>query len=107
MTTETMIEDVMDVKSENKSAHEFLQKASAHMVDRASTYDKPEGERSMRNTVIAFNAITGRDLKESEGWLLMLLLKKVRLFTRQGFHKDSAEDAIAYAALLAEAKQSE
>ena len=89
------------------NALDAMDEAAQTIGHRGKDYDKPEGERSMRNTVIAFNAITGRDLKESEGWLLMLLLKKVRLFTRQGFHKDSAEDAIAYAALLVEAKQSE
>lgn len=85
-------------------AAELLGRAAMHMHDRASTYDKPEGERSMGRCVEAFNAVTGRDLSESEGWLLMALLKQVRLFTRSEYHADSAEDAIAYLALLAEAK---
>jgi hypothetical protein len=88
------------------TASEYLQNAAMHLADRAATYDKPEGERSMGATITAFNAITGRDLTESEGWLLMLLLKQVRLFQRSAFHRDSAEDAIAYAALLAESKGS-
>lgn len=74
------------------------------MRDRAATYDKPEGERSMGRAVLAFNAITGRDLTEPEGWLLLQVLKDVRLFQRPGYHADSAEDCIAYAALKAEAK---
>ena len=86
------------------TAPEYLQAAAAHLTDRTVTYDKPEGERSMGSTVAAFNAVTGRNLSESEGWLLMLLLKQVRLFQRPAFHRDSAEDAIAYAALLAESK---
>ncbi len=81
----------------------LLDVAAGHMRDRAATYDKPEGERSMGRTVQAFNAITGRDLTEPEGWLLMQLLKDVRLFTRPGYHADSAEDCISYAALKAEA----
>ena len=85
-------------------APELLGRAAMHMHDRASTYDEPEGERSMGKTVTAFNAVTGRDLTESEGWLLMALLKQVRLFTRSAYHGDSAEDAIAYLALMAEAK---
>ena len=85
-------------------AAELLGRAAMHMHDRASTYDKPEGERSMGRCVEAFNAVTGRDLSEGEGWLLMALLKQVRLFTRSEYHADSAEDAIAYLALLAEAK---
>ncbi|NYH13455.1 hypothetical protein [Paraburkholderia bryophila] len=61
----------------------------------------------MGATVTAFNAVTGRDLAEAEGWLLMQLLKDVRLFQRPGYHADSAEDAIAYTALMGEAKARE
>ena len=85
-------------------AAELLGRAARHMHDRAATYDKPEGERSMGRTVQAFNAITGHSLSESEGWLLLQVLKDVRLFTRSDYHADSAEDCIAYAALKAEAK---
>ena len=89
------------------NATDILNKAAQHMADRAATYDKPEGERSMGRAVEAFNAITGRDLSESEGWLLLQVLKSVRLFTRPGYHADSAEDGVAYAALVAEAKSVE
>lgn len=85
-------------------AAELLGRAAKHMHDRASTYDKPEGERSMGRAVRAFNAITGHTLTESEGWLLLQVLKDVRLFTREAYHADSAEDCIAYAALKAEAR---
>lgn len=93
-----------DVEVPLAEAPELLGRAARHMHDRASTYDKPEGERSMGRAVQAFNAITGRDLTESEGWLLLQVLKDVRLFTRSEYHADSAEDCIAYAALKAEAK---
>ena len=89
---------------EHVDAISLLDRAAGHMRDRAATYDKPEGERSMGRAVAAFNAITDRDLDESEGWLLLQLLKDVRLFARPGYHADSAEDCIAYAALKAEAK---
>ena len=36
------------------------------------------GERSMASTVKAFNALTGHNLTESEGWEFMVLLKLVR-----------------------------
>lgn len=85
-------------------APELLNKAAGHMADRASTYDKPEGERSMGRAVAAFNAITGRDLSESEGWLLLQVLKDVRDRQRPAAHQDSLEDCIAYAALKAEAR---
>lgn len=85
-------------------AAELLGRAARHMHDRASTYDAPGGERSMGKAVTAFNAITGHTLSESEGWLFLQVLKDVRLFTRTGYHADSAEDCIAYAALKAEAR---
>ena len=85
-------------------AAELLGRAAALMHERGQTYDEPEGERSMGKIVTAFNAITGRDLTESEGWMFMQQVKLVRLFTRSDYHADSAEDNIAYAALLAEAK---
>ena len=85
------------------TAPEILHKAAAIMEERGRQYDKPEGERSMGATVTAFNAITGHHLTEAEGWLLLQLLKDVRQWQRPGYHQDSAEDCVAYAALKAEA----
>ena len=85
------------------NASEILNKAESHMNARASTYDASEGERSMHKAVAAFNAITGGCMTEAEGWLLMLILKNVRLFTNLNtVHIDSVEDSVAYAALLGE-----
>ena len=86
------------------AAPELLGRAAAHMHERAKTYDAPEGERSMGRAVQAFNAITGHNLIESEGWLLLQVLKDVRNFSRGKPHPDSLEDCIAYAALKAEAE---
>lgn len=85
-------------------AADLLDRAGQHMKDRAATYDKPEGERSMAATVAAFNAQTGRDLTESEGWLLMVNLKIVRDRQRERPHRDSIEDLVAYGALYGEAR---
>lgn len=86
------------------TAPDFCQKAADLMAERGKTYDKGgKAERSMAATVTAFNAITGRDLSEPEGWLLMSLVKRVRQYQNPSFHRDSAEDAVAYAALEAEA----
>lgn len=83
-------------------AHQILEAAAGHMRDRAATYDKPEGERSMGATVAAFNVITGHVLTEEQGWLFMQLLKAVR--SQQGAYRaDSYEDGAAYAALAGEA----
>ena len=85
-------------------APELLGRAAMHMHDRAATYDEPEGERSMGKTVVAFNAITGHSLTESEGWLIMALLKAVRSQARSEPHADSIEDLIAYTALYGESR---
>ena len=90
-----------------QTADQLLNKAAAHMQSRAATYDKPKGERSMGQTVAAFNVITGSDLSESEGWLLMTLLKMVRDRQRDQPHADSCEDLIAYSALYGEARLGE
>ena len=58
-------------ESARPTATGLLVRAREHMDARASQYDKPEGERSMGKAVEAFNAITGRDLSEPEGWLLL------------------------------------
>lgn len=89
------------------SAPALLTAAAKHMYDRAATYDKPEGERSMAQTVAVFEAYHGIKLTEAQGWHFMQVLKDVRLFTRETYHGDSAEDCIAYAALKAEAKAQE
>ena len=83
---------------------EFLQSAMDVQKERGEQYDKPSGERSMGATVLAFNAITGHTLEESDGWMLMGLLKLVRQAQNpEKYHHDSALDFVAYASLYAEA----
>jgi len=89
------------------SAPEFLKAAIRIQEERGKEYDKPDGERSMGRSIEAFNAITGRDLTEAEGWLLLECIKNVRLWTAPGFHCDSALDGVSYASLKAEAKARE
>jgi hypothetical protein len=96
--------DAAGMPQPDHTASGFLRRAEQIMTERGKQYDKPEGERSMPATVTAFNAITGRDLRADEGWLLLTLLKHVRLFGKTEFHQDSAIDGIAYAALMAEEK---
>jgi len=83
------------------TAHDILEAAAGHMQDRAATYDKPEGERSMGATVDAFKAVTGHQLTEEQGWLFMALLKAVRS-QQGGLRMDSYEDGAAYFALAGE-----
>lgn len=83
---------------------EFLQAAIDVQKERGAQYDKPSGERSMGATVSAFNCITGNNLKEQDGWMLLGLLKLVRQSQNpEKYHHDSALDFVAYASLYAEA----
>lgn len=88
--------------SDGSTAANILTAALGHMRDRAATYDKPEGERSMGATVDAFLAVTGVSMTEEQGWLFMAMLKSVR--SQQGAYRaDSYEDGAAYFALAGEA----
>lgn len=86
----------------------FLLRATQIQENRAKQYDQPGGERSMGRTVAAFNLITNRTsdraLTESEGWLLLQILKDVRDRTTAEPHRDSLEDKVSYSALGAEAR---
>ena len=98
------IDTVDDPIIKTVQATDFLSKALTLLEERGKDYDQPQGERSMGKTIQAFNAITGHTLKESEGWLLLQLLKDVRQWSNpNSYHADSAEDCISYAALKAEA----
>ena len=93
-------------------AVKYLDGAKKEMIDRAKTYDSPGGEKSMGKAVAALNAIAGEDIarggmRECHGWLLMLLVKQVRQFSRTAPHEDSAVDSVAYAALMAESRMLE
>ena len=83
------------------NAEEILIKAAGHLADRAKTYDKPEGERSMEKTVQMFNTLSGTQLTTEQGWLFMVILKMVR--SQLGdFKSDNYEDGAAYFALAGE-----
>jgi len=94
--------------AKKRHAYYFLETAAKEMKDRASQRDTQtqtpggvSGERSMAATVRAFNALTGKNLTEADGWEFMILLKLVR--GRQGaFRADDYVDAAAYCGLLGE-----
>jgi hypothetical protein len=88
-------------------ATELLNLAHDTQAERANEYDSEDGERSMPAAVAAFNAITGRNLPVSEGYMLIALVKQVRLYRAPGFHLDSAIDLVSYGSLAAEAKSVE
>lgn len=81
----------------------YLERAQELLGERGRSYDGENGERYMANAVAAFNAITGHTLTEGDGWLMLQVVKDCRQWRRPEFHRDSAEDCVAYAALKAEA----
>lgn len=85
------------------TAIDLLNQAGAIQAERAREYEQAGGERSTAKIVAAFNAITGRDLRESEGWLFLQLLKMVRS-EAGGIHSDSVLDSVSYASLYGEAR---
>lgn len=88
------------------TAQEFLNSAEIHMGARATTYDAKGGERSMAKTVALFNELRGASLTETDGWLMMTLLKLVRA-NQGGFKSDNFEDLVAYSALMGESASAE
>lgn len=88
-------------KNNFKHALDIIEAGAKTLGDRGQLRDQPQGERSMAALIRTFNALTGRDLTEAEGWEFMICLKLVR--GRQGkFHLDDYVDAVGYAALLGE-----
>ena len=85
------------------NASEALQKAQQLIDQRGRDYDHEGGERSMGAAVTAFNALTGHDLTDGDGWLLFELVKTKRSKSSPG-HVDSNIDKISYSALRAEAE---
>ncbi len=108
MEAKKPIEDVLlnDSPKKDVLASECLNNAAGHLSNRASTYDSPEGERSMGRTVHTFTSLTGIEMTEEQGWMFMSILKMVR--SQQGnFKLDNYEDGAAYFALAAEAAAAE
>lgn len=89
-------------KSSTITAPSILGSAKEALDQRAALRDSEgTGERSIAKTVDIFNAWTGRDLTEQEGWKFMVALKQAR--ESQGkFHEDDYVDGASYFALLGE-----
>lgn len=90
--------------SEMRDPEYFLKKAITEMQDRSATYDSPGGERSIANTVAAFNLLTNSSMKSSDGWLFMCLLKLVRANSGGKLRSDSFVDGAAYLSLYGSEK---
>lgn len=82
-------------------AHGFLEEASDTMKARAQLRDAQGGERSMARTVAIFNAWTGNNISEDDGWRFMIALKQAREVQGK-YNRDDYVDLAAYCGLLGE-----
>ena len=82
------------------TVYEILDLAGVIAKERGESRDSG-GQRSMAHTVEAFNAITGHDFSETDGWVFLLVLKLGRAHVG-GYHQDDWLDMPGYAALAAE-----
>lgn len=87
-------------------AADLINEARRLLTARGEQRDKPSGERSMKATVNAFNALFGTALTETQGWQFMELLKISRS-TGGRVVRDDYVDGSAYAALAGEAALAE
>lgn len=88
-------------EARGKHAVQILDEARDAIGQRAAARDKPDGERSMRRAVDAFNAMFGLAITETQGWQFMALLKMSRASGGR-LHVDDYIDQAAYAALAGE-----
>lgn len=95
-----------DSNQPSNTAPDILKRAEEIMRERGKQYDQEGGERSMEKIVDAFNAITGHELTEAQGWMFMVILKLVRDNSRKVGHQDSCDDLTAYSALYGESRLS-
>lgn len=106
MRSRSHVTKIQTKPSEVPKAVEILQRGAQHIADRAASRDTPQGERSMKKAVDAFNAIFGHNLSERQGWQFMEILKIARS-SNGGHNPDDYEDAAAYAALAGECADAE
>ena len=86
--------------------HGILDQAIKEVGDRATTYDKPQGEESMPHIISLFNGLYRTKLTVEQGWMFMCLLKIVRSASGK-FKRDNYVDLAAYAAFAAKAAMDE
>ena len=91
------------------SAVELIQKGLQVLKERATGRGLTEnqGERVMNRTTKIFNATTGRDMTEREGWLFMVCLKMARAQEDKRFNPDDYIDGSNYWALTGECTSKE
>jgi len=88
-------------------AEELLNSTNDLFQEMGKECNSSDGERSMKETIIAFNSLTGKTLTESDGMLILALLKIARDQKRNITKNSTGKDIVAYATLYAEARLSE
>jgi Domain of unknown function (DUF6378) len=83
-----------------KHAPAILRHAADIIDQRGKERDQPDGERTMRQAVAVFRALTNITMTEKEGWLFMVVLKLAR--STRGYNPDDYIDGAAYLALALE-----
>lgn len=87
-----------------EAVHAILQQAMDEVGDRATLYDKPQGEESMPTVVKMFNTLYQTGLTVEQGWMFMTILKQVRS-SNGDFKLDNYVDLAAYSAFAGKAAQ--
>lgn len=77
--------------------------AGANMINKRASDRDVEQERSMADIVKTFNAYSGHNLTEIDGWAFMVILKLIRS-KRGNFKADDFIDMASYAGLMGEAR---
>lgn len=91
-------------QDDEHSATNLMAAGIVKINQRAITHDQGDGERSMASTVEAFNALTGCDLSESEGWVF-LMVRKMAIGCQHGpFNPKVYNDLASFAGLTGEAE---
>jgi hypothetical protein len=78
-----------------------LLREAADLIDARAAERDVDAERSMGRAIAAFNTLTGNEATETEGWLLLAILKLARA-TAGKFQPDDLKDCAAYVALALE-----
>lgn len=82
------------------TAVDILDKGKQILDQRGEEYETDSSkERSFPQVAIAFNAITGHEIKGSEVALMLQILKDVRQWSQDRLHEDSIIDCTNYSAL--------
>lgn len=87
-----------------KTAADYLAACANVQLERGKQYDASgTGERSFDAAAVAFNCVTGKNLRGSDVCLILEMVKLVRQYSDPSrLHADSVLDKVSYSALWAE-----